>query len=709
MHGLIHIVLKSLVEERFGHDSWQAICSELGIDDDSQILQLKQYDDAISVAGVVATAKVLGVGAADALKLFGEHFIRFIAADYMRMLKSMGDTLQQFLINMNHLHYSLERTFRDSTFPYLEVTNLKTNEGGAVSFTLSYSSVRKDLLAPVIEGALPMFGKMVFKQDIAMMRDATPVMGCDVSWTVDTKALDANTVGADVEQHGQQKIGDFVTLHSTLVAMFSCCPCPSQTLDVAVDLVKAEPATTVSLDQMVRLSLPQAVQIELDDLQQLVKQSNEPAALLMRGTPASEVTADWGLAEQLAQAAQFWNSNVGAAIDYSRSKPTDVATRFVSHSWSPPSNWQDIMGSDCCYGEVKATQLKLFAQDIAQKEGCQWTEVLFWIDKCCIPQRHPLMETCVGLIEEFIKRCQGITVMFTWEYFTRLWCVYEWASFLVFIDPTDVDICVDVFMRPASQKLLVESVAGFSLDKAQCYRESDRAILMAKVREYYHSERAFEDFARGTAVALLALAGCRKASRGETEHEDNFTSWVELADRLGYSKLASALRTADPRGWRSIAQGEGGSIGKSLGSGSRVWQQHFSELMEAWFLREVMPVLKELKTTAVRPEVERLSTEVKEERMDKLISIRSQSSAAAAAAAAATEACTPRQSCSELANDADAINVLPDPLKHSTPQVSQDLLRIMGRVTESQPRRGRSVSKGIFGQVVRRGRRLPVD
>merc|ERR1712046_438559 len=106
------------------------------------------------------------------------------------------------------------------------------------------------------------------------------------------------------------------------------------------------------------------------------------------------------------------------------------ATRFVSHSWFPPSNWKEVMGSQCIYAEMKATELQRAVVDL--EEGAQKDEfiVTFWIDKCCIPQQHDLMTLGVSLIEEFVERCEGMIVVLTWQYFERLWCVFEWATML---------------------------------------------------------------------------------------------------------------------------------------------------------------------------------------------------------------------------------------------------------------------------------------
>ena len=93
MHGLIHVVLKAFILERMGgQEVWDRILQELSVADDSAILDLEtQYDDATTVAGVTAAAKVLGVEFDDALRAYGGYFVEYVnAGGHLRMLRSMG-------------------------------------------------------------------------------------------------------------------------------------------------------------------------------------------------------------------------------------------------------------------------------------------------------------------------------------------------------------------------------------------------------------------------------------------------------------------------------------------------------------------------------------------------------------------------------------------------------------------------------------------
>jgi hypothetical protein len=105
MHGLIHVTLKELILTKWGEDTWIAIGQELGFDTskedwDGPIMEMSQHDDAITVAGVSATAKVLGVTWDEALRVYGAFFVDFVhMGGHLRLLESMGDSLASLLVS----------------------------------------------------------------------------------------------------------------------------------------------------------------------------------------------------------------------------------------------------------------------------------------------------------------------------------------------------------------------------------------------------------------------------------------------------------------------------------------------------------------------------------------------------------------------------------------------------------------------------------
>ena len=61
-------------------------------------------------------------------------------------------------------------------------------------------------------------------------------------------------------------------------------------------------------------------------------------------------------------------------------------------------------------------------------------------------------------------------------------CVYEWAAFLVHHEPSNINMCVDSFMLPATVPIYIRSIEMLSVASCKCYEESDRLILRDKVR-----------------------------------------------------------------------------------------------------------------------------------------------------------------------------------------------------------------------------------
>merc|ERR1712139_172096 len=95
-----------------------------------------------------------------------------------------------------------------------------------------------------------------------------------------------------------------------------------------------------------------------------------------------------------------------------------------------------------------------------------------------------LKSVCVSLIEGFLKQSNGLVVLLSWHYFTRLWCVYEWACFLRLHHPLRITIACDAFLKSNPEETLplyIESIRKLSVRNAQCLHESDHQILEEKV------------------------------------------------------------------------------------------------------------------------------------------------------------------------------------------------------------------------------------
>mmetsp|Transcript_68405 Transcript_68405/g.154916 ORF Transcript_68405/g.154916 Transcript_68405/m.154916 type:complete len:727 (+) Transcript_68405:62-2242(+) len=331
------------------------------------------------------------------------------------------------------------------------------------------------------------------------------------------------------------------------------------------------------------------------------------ALQLMRSVPAHRVAADWSHLEQLEVASgTFWGDGPGTQAQFDWSDlcfddkfkcPVHTGPmRFVSHSWSAPQDWTSLMGDRCQYRDVKAAELGMAAKDLAAHHfGCadRWGEVRLWIDKCCIRQDDPDRKRLyIELIEEFLQFCDGLIVIFCWHYFTRLWCVYEWACFLVYHEPEDVTMAGECFYRSCTEQRFLDEVRDFKVSNCQCFVAADRIILSEKIREYYVDDKAFEHFLKFTVIALAGRCLALRAARSR----HRFERWAVLAEECGFHELAAGLGSANPAAWREAALALRGNSRRDI-------QASIQEYCQGWFKLEVAPLIHQERLRCVRGNV----------------------------------------------------------------------------------------------------------
>ena len=153
MYGVINKSLKEMVIEQFGTERWSSILERSGVPADS-FLSMRSYDDQRTYALAQACADELGISLADALRAFGVHWIEHtVARDYSALMSAAGNSLVEFLKNLNALHDKISSTFLDYRPPTFEITS---KPGGEVD--VLYTSERTGL-TPFVEGLMIALGK----------------------------------------------------------------------------------------------------------------------------------------------------------------------------------------------------------------------------------------------------------------------------------------------------------------------------------------------------------------------------------------------------------------------------------------------------------------------------------------------------------------------------------------------------------------------
>ena len=165
MYGLVNKAIKDLVCEKFGQEKWEAIAREANFED-PEFVGLQSYPDQLTYDLVKSSSKVLGVDANIVLEAFGEYWILFTADEgYGNLMQLAGDSLPDFLNNLDMLHTRLSNLMPNLAAPQFSTRNVQAN-----SLELEYRSHRKGL-EPMVVGLLRGLGKR-FEMEVKVQQIA---------------------------------------------------------------------------------------------------------------------------------------------------------------------------------------------------------------------------------------------------------------------------------------------------------------------------------------------------------------------------------------------------------------------------------------------------------------------------------------------------------------------------------------------------------
>ena len=145
-----------------------------------------------------------------------------------------------------------------------------------------------------------------------------------------------------------------------------------------------------------------------------------------------------------------------------------------------------------------------------------WTfaSELVWFDACCLCQHTPeTIDAGVEGFKRFVEHADKMVAFVSPNYFERLWCVYELATFCK-MHRNDLQtklLLLSIhwpsslypFKRGALSRKEIGWLQNFSCLHAQCYKPADRAMLMERIREEWESEEAFDKFVREDLLEVM--------------------------------------------------------------------------------------------------------------------------------------------------------------------------------------------------------------
>ncbi|MBD2346906.1 heme NO-binding domain-containing protein [Anabaena subtropica] len=152
MYGLVNKAIQDMVCSRFGEDIWQEIKQKADIDIDV-FISMEGYPDDTTHKLVKAASVVLGLSPSEIMQAFGEFWVQYTSEEgYGEMMDMSGDTLPEFLENLDNLHARVGISFPKLQPPSFECSDIEENH-----MNLHYRSNREGL-APMILGLVKGLG-----------------------------------------------------------------------------------------------------------------------------------------------------------------------------------------------------------------------------------------------------------------------------------------------------------------------------------------------------------------------------------------------------------------------------------------------------------------------------------------------------------------------------------------------------------------------
>lgn len=154
MYGLVNRAVEELVCTQFGEATWEAIRAEARVDTEV-FVSMEPYPDDVTYQLVNAASKILGIPAEQVLITFGEYWTLYTAREgYGELLKMSGNTLPEFLRNLDNMHARV-----GLLYPELQPPSFECTEVSEQGMLLHYRSHREGM-APLVVGLLQGLSKM---------------------------------------------------------------------------------------------------------------------------------------------------------------------------------------------------------------------------------------------------------------------------------------------------------------------------------------------------------------------------------------------------------------------------------------------------------------------------------------------------------------------------------------------------------------------
>ncbi|GAP97518.1 heme NO-binding domain-containing protein [Leptolyngbya sp. NIES-2104] len=172
MYGLVNKAIQDMVCSQCGEEIWTQIKTKAEVQDEV-FVSMEAYPDDLTHRLVKAASHVLGLSSAEIMQAFGEFWVKYTAEEgYGELLEMSGDTLPEFLENLDNLHARV-----GVTFPKLQPPSFECTDTEERSLQLHYRSEREGL-APMVAGLVKGLGDR-FNTEVDVVQTESREIGAD--------------------------------------------------------------------------------------------------------------------------------------------------------------------------------------------------------------------------------------------------------------------------------------------------------------------------------------------------------------------------------------------------------------------------------------------------------------------------------------------------------------------------------------------------
>ncbi|MDX2233546.1 MAG: heme NO-binding domain-containing protein [Hyphomonadaceae bacterium] len=156
MYGMIHRAARTMSIDVMGEAGFKALAADAGFDE-GDFLSAHVYPDTRTLALVAAIADRTGQTVDGALAAFGRFWISYAdKSAYGPVMRMNGDTLAEFLGNLDRMHATIQRVMPETRMPSFDVL-----ASGPARIDVLYRSERTGLepfVGGLMEGLMQRFG-----------------------------------------------------------------------------------------------------------------------------------------------------------------------------------------------------------------------------------------------------------------------------------------------------------------------------------------------------------------------------------------------------------------------------------------------------------------------------------------------------------------------------------------------------------------------